>query len=112
MLGPALWSQQPQRELEKWRLRGDFISLYNSLNGGCGEVGVGLFCCVTVIELEVMASSCDRGGSSWILGKDFFSERAVRYWNRLPTEVVESPSLEMSKKHGDITLTDVVLWAQ
>ena len=36
--------------------------------------------------------------------KNFFSEGAVRQWHRLPREVVESPSLEVSNKYGDVAL--------
>jgi len=40
--------------------------------------------------------------------KNVFTERIGRHWNRLPREVVESPSLEVFKKHVDVALQDIV----
>lgn len=40
--------------------------------------------------------------------KKFFTKTMVRYWNRLPKEVVYVPSLELPKVMFDVTLTSLI----
>ena len=40
--------------------------------------------------------------------KNLFSERAVRHWNRMHREVVESLSLEVFKEHVGVIFRDIV----
>jgi len=42
------------------------------------------------------------------IGKNFFPERVVRRWPRLPRAVGESPSLEGFKHRVDVALGDTV----
>lgn len=45
-----------------------------------------------------------------MLEKSFFTERVIRHWKRLRTEAVESPLLEVSKRHVDVALGNMVYW--
>jgi len=94
--------------LKKRRLRGDLINAYKYLKGVCQEDGARL--------LSVVPSNRTRGNGhkqkqtkcQLNMRKNFFPLRVTEPWNRLPSEVVESPSLEIFKTHLDKVLCSLL----
>ncbi|KGL76787.1 hypothetical protein N309_08189, partial [Tinamus guttatus] len=90
--------------LEKRRLRGDLISVYKYLQGGSEEDGAGLFSVVATDRTRGYGHKLKHQKFHRNLRENFLTVRVTEPWNRLPREVVESPSLEIFKTRLDAVL--------
>ncbi|XP_039563240.1 triadin isoform X6 [Passer montanus] len=95
-----------QFSLEKRRLRGYLITVFQYLQGACKRAKEGHF--TTACSDRENGFKLKEVGFSLDIREKVFTVRVVRLWNRLPREVVDSPSLEVFKARLGRTLRYLV----
>ncbi|KAK4816381.1 hypothetical protein QYF61_016285 [Mycteria americana] len=59
------------------------------------------FCCI-VFPADIRQVEVPHKNKGGLAIKHFFTESVTKHWNRLPRDIVESPSLEILKSHLDM----------
>jgi len=83
--------------LEKRRLELDFIVAFLYLKGAYEKDGDRLFSRACCNRTRSNGFKLNEGRFRLDIRKNFFTVRVVKYWYKLPREVVDAPSLETFK---------------
>ena len=94
--------------LKKRRMRGDLINAYKYLKGGRQKDGAKLFSVVPHDRTRGNRHKWKHRNFRLNMRKNVFPLRVMEHWNRLPREVVESPSLEIFKTRLDKVLCSLL----
>ena len=94
--------------LEKRRLRGDLIAVFQYLKGTYKQEGSKLFERVDNSRTRGNGFKLKEGRFRLDIRGKFFTRRVVKCWKGVPREVVDAPSLEVFKARLDGTLGSMV----
>ena len=97
---------------EKRRLRGNLTAPCSVVRRGRGEGGAELFSPGSGDGTRGNGSKLRQGRFRRDVRRHFFTERAVKPWNRLPREVVDAPSLSVLKRRLDNVLNNTLYLGQ
>ena len=90
--------------LEKGRLRRDLIVAFHYLKGEYKQEGEQLFTRVDSDRTRGNGFKLGQGRFRLDIRRNFFTQRVVTHWNRLPKEIVDAPSLKAFKARLDVAL--------
>ena len=93
---------------EKRRLWGDLIVAFLYLKGAYKKDGDRLFSRACCGRTRGHGFKLKEGRFRLDIRKKFFTVRVVKYWHRLPREVVDAPSLEIFKAGLDGALSNLI----